>query len=199
VKALLPFVALVLAACSEGDTVLGDATDAAAAPFPLYTAAQVAAAQVACQAIPGTVVSLSSTSQVKSLLVGSWISCFGPTDQLDAGQYAQITNVDGAQFTENDEFRNLVLDPSGNLTSGVSPVELNDNAMLIPSSTIDGGDDGARISYSIEPLTSEDDGESSQVDITYAAANSGMQVIFEDSPRRFVDGVTGFTYVYIGP
>lgn len=201
---VLLLVVTALGGCTDGDTVLGDATDAAPAPYPVYSAQEVAAAQVLCQAIPSAVVDVTSVAQEKSLLVGSWMSCLGPADAADAGGDAgdagvPASNVAGMQFTENDEYRDLVIDAQGNLTNGVSTVNPGDGPLL-PSTAVDGGADGARIRYYFEPFTSAaDNNVSGFIEIEWASgATGGTYATFESSPRRFV-GTSGITYVYLGP
>ena len=175
----VPLVAAALAGCTDGNTVLGDATDAAPAPFPVYSAQEVAAAQVLCQAIPSAVVDVTSVAQEKSLLVGSWMSSAGPPAAPDApdagdagGSGVSTPNAAGVQFTENNEFRNLVFDANGNLTNGISTVAPQDTP-LVPSTTVEGGADGAEITYYFEPCTDvQDNNVSGFVEIELAGGRS---------------------------
>lgn len=170
------------------------------ASFPTFTPDQVASARAACGQPDSSVATYDSTEKLQSLLQGSWYYCTPWGQQYDA----MPVGTAGVQFTSAMEFRWLVIDASGTLTSAVSPVTLfGSGVTFTPATSVPAGEstEGARIGYSFYPFTgvavNNVDGE---IEVEYADRSiSVTRATFETSPRRlYLEGWDN-AFVYVGP
>ncbi len=178
-----------------GTTPPGSA--ASATSLPTYTAAEIVGTKATCGDTADSMATpYASIGQLEALLEGSWLFC--PSSASDRLPYGAA----GLQFTDEGELRWLVTDENGALTSAVSPLN-SSVATLTPSTDVpDGGDThGARISYEIEPFTSDAvNNVSGQINVFYADRSvMPTRATFEGSPRRMALQDLDGTFLYVGP
>jgi hypothetical protein len=184
----------------DGGTSSSASTSDTSASFPSFTAEQVATAQAACGQPDSAVDTYDSASKLQSLLQGNWFYCGPYGTQYDA----MPVGAAGMQFTSDKEFRWLVVDSSGVLTSAVSPVSIDSPSFtFIPSTSVPAGEsaEGARIGYSFLPFTgvavNNSDG---QINVQYANGDTmSTRATFESSPRRMYLEYWDNAFVYVGP
>jgi hypothetical protein len=166
--------------------------------LPAYAATDVTTAAAACNLADAAFVSYDSEDEMRSLLTGSWYYCGSASSQpLPLG-------AAGVQFTADGEFRWLVLDASGTLTSAVSPVDLDAPGFAFtPATTVPASEDadGARMNYDFGDFSRQEySSYGGVVEVFYADRGSmSARATFEASPHRMYLDDWGASFTYVGP